>query len=101
MLREAIGFLAGAAWNTLGCHVSCPLAAGRHQGAALVARRLVGLSSAMRLVGWLVGTGQERCGSPQRCMAGGTGVASVGLRRRTPPLSTEAELATSREAGRP
>ena len=38
MPREANCFLAGAAWNALGCYVCCPLAAGRHQWAALVAR---------------------------------------------------------------
>ena len=38
MLREAIRFLAGAAWSSFGCYVSCPLAAGRHRWAALVAR---------------------------------------------------------------
>ena len=44
MLREAICFLAGAAWNSLGCYAARPLAAGRHRWAALVARGVVGLS---------------------------------------------------------
>ena len=44
MLREAIGFLAGAAWNNFGCYARCPLAGGRHQWAALVAREVVGLA---------------------------------------------------------
>ena len=218
MLREAIRFLAGAAWNGFRCCACCPLAAGRHRGAALVGRGMVGLW--LRLVGagflgpsrgravlshsrgagilcpmggqagrsfplagknqratggsqsetapWLPpdpsplglgaephvtrgyslprGGGLERiwgvmhvvrwrpggtggppllragwwalvapkergclCNSrnrhgadyPAPGMAGGAGVASVGLRRRTPPLSTEAERATLREAGRP
>ena len=43
MLREAIGFLAGAAWNGWGCYAIRPLAAGRHRWAALVAREVVGL----------------------------------------------------------
>ena len=38
MLREANGFLAGAAWNALRYYACCPLAAGRHRWAALVAR---------------------------------------------------------------
>ena len=46
-------------------------------------------------------TGQEWRGSPQRCMAGGAGVASVGLRRRSPPPSPKAECASMGEAGRP
>ena len=39
MGREAIGFLAGAAWNGLRCYVCSPLADGRHRWAALVARK--------------------------------------------------------------
>ena len=39
---EANSFLAGAAWNGLGCYVHCPLAAGRHRWAALVVRGVVG-----------------------------------------------------------
>ena len=42
MLREANCFLAGAAWSSFGCYVSCLLAAGRHRWAALAARGLVG-----------------------------------------------------------
>ena len=42
MMREAIRFLAGAAWNALECYARCPLAAGRHRWAALVARGVVG-----------------------------------------------------------
>ena len=57
MLREAIDFLAGAAWSDFGCYVRCPLAAGRHQWAALVARGVVSLSGVSRLVSWLGGTG--------------------------------------------
>ena len=49
LLREAIGFLAGAAWNALRCYVCSPLAAGRHRWAALVAREVVGLW--LRLLG--------------------------------------------------
>ena len=44
MLREAIGFLAGAAWSALRCYAYRLLAAGRHRWAALVARKMVGLS---------------------------------------------------------
>ena len=101
MLREAIRFLAGAAWNGLGCYVCCPLAAGRHRRAALVACGLVSLSGVSRLVSWHGGTGRKRYGSPHRCMAGGAGVASVGLRRRSPPLSTMSERTSMGEAGRP
>ena len=43
VLCEAIGFLAGAAWNGWGCYAIRPLAAGRHRWAALVAREVVGL----------------------------------------------------------
>ena len=43
LLREAIGFLAGAAWNGFRGYVCRPLAAGRHQWAALVGRKMVGL----------------------------------------------------------
>ena len=43
MLRAAIGFLAGAAWNDLRYYACCPLATGRHRWAALVARGVVGL----------------------------------------------------------
>ena len=49
MMREAIGFLAGAAWNGWGCYAIRPLAAGRHRWAALVAREVVGLW--LRLLG--------------------------------------------------
>ena len=42
MWSEAIGFLAGAAWSSLRCCACCPLAAGRHRWAALVARGVVG-----------------------------------------------------------
>ena len=44
LLREAIRFLAGAAWNAFGYYVTRLLADGRHQWAALVARGVVGLS---------------------------------------------------------
>ena len=101
MSREAMRFLAGAAWSGFRCCACCPLAAGRHRGAALVGRGVVGLSSATRLVGWLGGTGQEWRGSPQRCMAGGAGVASVGLRRRSPPTAPARGRASMGEAGRP
>ena len=43
LLREANTFLAGAAWNALRYYACCPLAAGRHRWAALVAREVVGL----------------------------------------------------------
>ena len=42
LLREANCFLAGAAWSGFRCHACCPLAAGRHRWAALVAREVVG-----------------------------------------------------------
>ena len=42
MLSKAKTFLAGAAWNDLRCCACCPLAAGRHRWAALVARGVVG-----------------------------------------------------------
>ena len=45
MLGEAIGFLAGAAWNGFRCHACFPLAARRHRWAALVVREVVGLGS--------------------------------------------------------
>ena len=48
LLREAICFLAGAAWNSLGCYAARPLAAGRHRWAALAARGVVSLSRAYR-----------------------------------------------------
>ena len=99
LLREANCFLAGAACSGFRCYVSCPLAAGRHRWAALVARGVVSLSGVSRLVGWLGGTGQEWCGSPHWYMAGGAGVTSVGLRRRSPPLSTKAEGATLTRSG--
>ena len=44
LLREAIGFLAGAAWRGFGCCVARLLTAGRHRWAALVAREVVGLA---------------------------------------------------------
>ena len=53
MLREAIGFLAGAAWNGWGCYAIRPLAAGRHRWAALVARGLVGFWASLRSAGSL------------------------------------------------
>ena len=43
LLREAIGFLAGAAWRGFGCCDARLLAAGRHRWAALAARGVVGL----------------------------------------------------------
>ena len=43
MPREANCFLAGAAWSSFGCYVSCLLAAGRHRWAALAARGRGGL----------------------------------------------------------
>ena len=49
MLREANCFLAGAAWSDFGCYACCPLATGRHRGAALVAREVVSLW--LRLMG--------------------------------------------------
>ena len=101
LLREAIGFLAGAAWSGFRCHACCPLAAGRHRWAALAVRGLVGLSGVTWLAGWCGGADQERCGSLYWYMAGGAGVASVGLRRRSPPLSPKAERASMGEAGRP
>ena len=101
MLCEANCFLAGAAWSALRCYAYRLLAAGRHRWAALVARGVVGLSGVPRLVGWHGGTGRERYGFPQWCMAGGAGVTSAGLRRRSPPPSTMTERTTSREAGRP
>ena len=101
LLREAICFLAGAAWNSLGCYAARPLAAGRHRWAALVGRGVVGLSR----------TGGTGCSHNFRdghdagflspCMPGGAGVISVGLRRRSPPLAPKAERTTPREAGRP
>ena len=42
LLREAIGFLAGAAWNGFGCYACCLLAT-RRTVAAFVVRRFVGL----------------------------------------------------------
>ena len=42
MLRAAIGFLAGAAWNDLRYYACCPLATGRHRWAALGGREVVG-----------------------------------------------------------
>ena len=53
LLREANGFLAGAAWNSWGCYTWCPLAAGRHRWAALVARGLVGFWASLRSAGSL------------------------------------------------
>ena len=44
LLREAIRFLAGAAWSDFRCCACCPPAVGRHQWAALAARGVVGLS---------------------------------------------------------
>ena len=38
MWSEANSFLAGAAWSDFRCYACCPLAAGRHRWAALVAR---------------------------------------------------------------
>ena len=101
LLREAIGFLAGAAWSGFRCHACCPLAAGRHRWAALAVRGLVGLSGVTWLAGWCGGADQERCGSLYWYMAGGAGVASVGLRRRSPPLAPMTEGASMGEAGRP
>ena len=49
MWSEANSFLAGAAWSALECYARCPLAAGRHRWAALVAREVVGLW--LRLLG--------------------------------------------------
>ena len=99
LLREAIGFLAGAAWNGIRCCACCPLAAGRHRWAALVARKMVGLSGVSQLVGWRGGTGREWSGSPHRCMAGGARAASVGLRRRSPPPSTMTERTIPTRSG--
>ena len=48
MWSEANCFLAGAAWSGLGYYACCPLAAGRHQWAALVAREVVGLGACLR-----------------------------------------------------
>ena len=59
-MRKANSFLAGAAWSALECYARCPLAAGRHRGAALVGRGMVGL--------WL------------RLMARGTFARSAGVR---------------------
>ena len=99
MWGEAIGFLAGAAWSALRCYAYRLLAAGRHRWAALAVRGLVGLSGVTWLAGWCGGADQERCGSLYWYMAGGAGVASVGLRRRSPPLSTMAECATLTRSG--
>ena len=99
MRSEAIGFLAGAAWNGFRGYVCRPLAAGRHRWAALVVRGVVGLSGVPQLVGWRGGTGREWSGSPHRCMAGGARAASVGLRRRSPPPSTMTERATLTRSG--
>ena len=104
MLREAIRFLAGAAWNGFGCYVSCPLAAGRHRWAALAARGLVG-----RLHWWggrslsagvegqvgngavlRIGAWPEEPEQPPSASAGG---------RRLSQLRRSAQA--SREAGRP
>ena len=60
MWGEANSFLAGAAWSGFRCCARCPLAAGRHRWAALVARGLVGF--------WL------------RLMARGTFARSAGVR---------------------
>ena len=53
MLCEANSFLAGAAWSSLRCCACCPLAAGRHRWAALVARKMVGLWLRLLGVGFL------------------------------------------------
>ena len=64
-MREANCFLAGAAWNDFRCYVHRSLAAGRHQWAALVVRKMVGfwlrLMGVMRHIGWRDGAGRERC----------------------------------------
>ena len=44
-------------------------------------------------------TSQEWRGSPQRCMAGGARVTSVGLRRRSPPLAPMTEGASLTRSG--
>ena len=62
---------------------------------------LAALVGGRSLPGRCRGTGRERYGFPQWCMAGGEGVTSAGLRRRSPPPSTMTERTTSREAGRP
>ena len=100
MWSAAKTFLAGAAWRGLGV---MSLVRWRPGGtvAALVVRGMVGLSGVPQLVGWRGGTGREWSGSPHRCMAGGARAASVGLRRRSPPLSTKAEGASMGDAGRP
>ena len=59
-MREAIGFLAGAAWSGFRCHACCPLAAGRHRWAALAGREVVGLGS--RRAGRRVPLHIGRCG---------------------------------------
>ena len=52
LLREAIGFLVGAAWSGFRGYACCPLAGGRHRWAALVARVTVSLSGC----GWCMWT---------------------------------------------
>ena len=47
MSREAIRFLAGAAWSGVEDYACCPLAVGRHQWAALVVREVVGLGACL------------------------------------------------------
>ena len=49
MSREAIRFLAGAAWSDFRGYVCHPLAGGRHRWAALVARGVVGVSGVLGL----------------------------------------------------
>ena len=87
LLCEANCFLARAAWSGWGCYAIRPLAVGRHRWAALVARGLVGLSSATRLVGRLGGTGQERCG-PSAMVHGRRSLSSL----RRPPQEVAASL---------
>ena len=65
MMREAIRFLAGAAWNAFGCHAACPLAGGRHRWAALDVRGVVGLWLRLMARGSFArGAGKRGCSFP-------------------------------------
>ena len=84
MSREAIGFLAGAAWNGFECYACCPLAAGRHRWAALAARGMVGLSGG----GYCVWTDKEDNARFSATVHGRRSLSSL----RRPPQEDAASL---------
>ena len=83
LLRKANCFLAGAAWSGLGCCARCPLAAGRHRGAALAARRVVGFWLRLMARGTFArGAGKRGCSFP---LAGKNQRAPGGSQYETAP----------------